>query len=75
MKIGINRFIMLNSLTGKSPFPTPNEHHHERSINVFSVFSTFCFIPRGQLIFFLNLTRIRILHYFISIMIIHVCCC
>jgi len=27
-----------NCLVGKSPFPDPNGHHHERSINVLSVF-------------------------------------
>ncbi len=31
----------MNCLAGKSHFPAPTGHHHERSINGFSVFSTF----------------------------------
>ncbi len=38
--ISIDPF-MMNSLAGNRPFRAPNGHHHERSINVFSVFSTF----------------------------------
>ncbi len=41
VKTDINRSIMINSLAGKCPFPAPNGHHHESSINVFSVFGTF----------------------------------
>jgi hypothetical protein len=41
VKIGINRFIMMYSLASKFPLPCPKGHHHERSINVFSGFSTF----------------------------------
>jgi hypothetical protein len=37
----INRSIFVNCLAGKYPFPGPNGHHYERSINVFSDFSTF----------------------------------
>jgi hypothetical protein len=34
---GINRSILINCQAGKCPFPGPNGHHHERSINIFSV--------------------------------------
>jgi hypothetical protein len=37
----INRSIFINCLVAKCPFPAPNGHHHERSMNVFSVLSTF----------------------------------
>ncbi len=41
VKIGINRSLMMHSLAGKCPLPCPKGHLHERSINVFSGFSTF----------------------------------
>ncbi len=41
VKIGINRFLMMYSLAGKCPVPCSKRHHHERSINVISGFSTF----------------------------------
>ncbi len=41
VKIGINRSLMMYSLAGKCHLPCPKGHHHERSINVFSGFSTF----------------------------------
>ncbi len=40
-KIVINRSILMYSFAGKCPLPCPNGHHHERSINVFSVCGTF----------------------------------
>jgi hypothetical protein len=41
VKIGINRFLLMYSPAGKCPLPCPKGHHHERSINVISGFSTF----------------------------------
>jgi hypothetical protein len=41
VKIGINRSLMMHSLASKCPLPCAKGHHHERSINVFSGFSTF----------------------------------
>jgi hypothetical protein len=41
IKIGINRAVWINCLAGKCHLPRPIGHHHERSINIFSGFSTF----------------------------------
>jgi hypothetical protein len=41
VKIGINWFLMMNSLAGKCPLRCPKVHHYERSINIISGFSTF----------------------------------
>jgi hypothetical protein len=40
VETSINRSILINCLVGKCPFPDPNEHHHERSIHVFSGLGT-----------------------------------
>jgi hypothetical protein len=48
VKIGINRSILRYSLASKCPSPCLNGHHHKRSINIFSGFSTFDAIPTGQ---------------------------
>jgi hypothetical protein len=45
VKIGINRFTMMYSPAGTCPLPCPKGHHHERSINVISGFSTFLRYP------------------------------
>ncbi len=49
----INRSIFKNCLVGKCPFQAPNGHHHEKSINVFSVLSsTFFTIPTRKAVSF-----------------------
>ncbi len=46
VETGINRSILMNYLAGKCPIQGPNGHHHEKSKNVFSFFSTFCHCPK-----------------------------
>ncbi len=43
---------MMNYLAGKCLFPAPNGHHHETSINVFSVLGAFWHCPNqlGQML-------------------------
>jgi hypothetical protein len=41
VKIGISQSILMYSFAGNCPLQCPNGHHHERSIYVFSVCSTF----------------------------------
>jgi hypothetical protein len=47
VETGINRSILINCVVGKCPFPAPNGHYHERSINGFRVLSTFDTIPNA----------------------------
>ncbi len=47
-KSGISGSILINCLAGKCHFPAKDEHLHERSINVLSVFSTFWHCPNQR---------------------------
>ncbi len=41
VETSINRSILINCFFGKCPFPVQHGHHHERSINVLSILTTF----------------------------------
>jgi hypothetical protein len=45
---------LMNCLAGKCPFQVPNGHRHEKSKNIFSVFSTLTLSQPVGLVIFLS---------------------